>query len=222
MGVPAPARFCAFYFCSVKLLHFETVPLEKEAFFSLNYQQRSPVVVHIMLLFSLRIFLLLWSVSSFQYGPSRHFNRKYVSHLYQSKPVINYKSERLRSYFEDLELFVLVGASDDRSKLGNKVLRCMLTHKKSCIVLSKSLPEVEGAPTVAATLYYRHTLLATASSNTRPFFEHSLLIESQVPGLASYSISTASLHPLTHSSYSNMDTLLLIESNDYRFLVCQL
>ena len=129
-----------------------------------------------MLLFSLRIFLLLWSVSSFQYKPSssrRHFNR--VGHLHQSKPAINYKSDRLRSYFEDLELFVLVGASDDRSKLGNKVLRCMLTHKKSCIVLSKSLPEVEGAPTVATTLYYHHTLLATASP-----------------------------HPLTHTPISNV------------------
>ena len=105
--------------------------------------------------FFLPIFLLLWSVSSFQQTLHRHINQRTVSSpLHQSKPIItskpaiNYKSERLRSYFEDLELFVLVGASDDRSKIGNKVLRCMLTHQKSCIVLSKSLPEVEGAPTV--------------------------------------------------------------------------
>ena len=108
-----------------------------------------------MLSFFPLIFLLLWSVSSLQLRPHRSINHRTVSsHLHQSKPIItskspiNYKSERLRSYFEDLELFVLVGASDDRSKMGNKILRCMLTHQKSCIVLSKSLPEVEGAPTV--------------------------------------------------------------------------
>ena len=115
----------------------------------------SPSSLCIMLCFFSRFFLLLWSVSSLQLRPPRHINHRTVSsHLHQSKPIItskspiNYKSERLRSYFEDLELFVLVGASDDRSKMGNKILRCMLTHQKSCIVLSKSLPEVEGAPTV--------------------------------------------------------------------------
>ena len=108
-----------------------------------------------MIIFFLCIFLLFWLVSSFQYGQQRNINHRTESSLlYQSnpiltsKPLINYKSERLRSYFEDLELFVLVGASDDRSKMGNKILRCMLTHQKSCIVLSKSLPAVEGAPTV--------------------------------------------------------------------------
>ena len=97
-----------------------------------------------MLRFFLHIGLMLWLVSSLQH--SRRIVNRWT--LYQSKPAISYKSERLRSYFEDLELFVLVGASDDRSKLGNKILRCMLTHQKSCIILSKSLPEVEGAPTV--------------------------------------------------------------------------
>lgn len=60
---------------------------------------------------------------------------------------INFKSEQLMNYF-DLPLFFIVGASNDRSKFGNKVLRCMVAHKKVCIPLNKRFPEIEGISTV--------------------------------------------------------------------------
>lgn len=63
------------------------------------------------------------------------------------KMAITFKSERLKNYF-DLPLFVVVGATEDRSKIGNKVLRCLLFHKKNCICLNKRLPEIEEAPTI--------------------------------------------------------------------------
>ena len=60
---------------------------------------------------------------------------------------INFKSEKLMKYF-DLPVFLVVGASEDRSKFGNKVLRCMVSHKKQCIPLNKRLSEIEGIPTI--------------------------------------------------------------------------
>ena len=60
---------------------------------------------------------------------------------------INFKSEKLMKYF-DLPVFLVVGASEDRSKFGNKVLRCMISHKRQCIPLNKRLSEIEGIPTI--------------------------------------------------------------------------
>lgn len=50
-------------------------------------------------------------------------------------------------YF-DLPIFLVIGASEDRSKSGTKVLRCMVSHKKQCIPFNKRLPEIEGLQTV--------------------------------------------------------------------------
>jgi uncharacterized protein len=60
---------------------------------------------------------------------------------------INFKTEKLMKYF-DLPLFLVIGASEDRSKFGTKVLRCMVSHKKQCIPFNKRLPEIEGIQTV--------------------------------------------------------------------------
>mmetsp|Transcript_13584 Transcript_13584/g.13161 ORF Transcript_13584/g.13161 Transcript_13584/m.13161 type:complete len:185 (-) Transcript_13584:247-801(-) len=80
----------------------------------------------------------------------------YTSHMKLSSRVmqssfnsggINFKSEQLMNYF-DLPAFFIVGASEDRNKFGNKVLRCMVAHKKLCIPLNKRLSEIEGIATV--------------------------------------------------------------------------
>ena len=62
---------------------------------------------------------------------------------------ITFKSERLMNYF-DLPVFLVIGASEDRSKFGNKVLRCMISHDKMCIPFNKRLSEVEGLQTVSS------------------------------------------------------------------------
>lgn len=56
---------------------------------------------------------------------------------------MNFKSEKLTNYF-NLKAFYIVGASDDRSKFGNKVLRCMVAHNKKCVPLSKRISSIEG------------------------------------------------------------------------------
>jgi predicted CoA-binding protein len=60
---------------------------------------------------------------------------------------VQFKSEKLMKYF-DLPVFLVIGASEDRTKFGNKILRCMMSHKKQCIPLNKRLSEIEGLPTV--------------------------------------------------------------------------
>lgn len=60
---------------------------------------------------------------------------------------ITFKTEKLMNYF-DLSVFIIIGATEDRSKFGNKVLRCMVSHKKNCIPFNKRLPEIEGLLTV--------------------------------------------------------------------------
>ena len=47
------------------------------------------------------------------------------------------------------EAFGVVGASEDRSKYGNKVLRCYLQNKKTAIPVNPKVAAVEGIATVA-------------------------------------------------------------------------
>lgn len=44
--------------------------------------------------------------------------------------------------------FAVVGASNDRAKFGNKVLRCYQQHGLDVVAVHPSLKEVEGAPCV--------------------------------------------------------------------------
>jgi predicted CoA-binding protein len=44
--------------------------------------------------------------------------------------------------------FAVVGASTDRSKYGNKVLRCYLQHGMPVVAVNPKLTEVEGMPSV--------------------------------------------------------------------------
>ena len=48
------------------------------------------------------------------------------------------------------EAFGVVGASDDRSKYGNKVLRCYLQNKKTAIPVNPKVAIVEGVAAVAS------------------------------------------------------------------------
>lgn len=47
------------------------------------------------------------------------------------------------------EQFGVVGASADRSKYGNKVLRCYLQHGRTVIPVNPKLKEIEGVPCIA-------------------------------------------------------------------------
>ena len=58
----------------------------------------------------------------------------------------NYR-QKTSGYF-DLSVFIIIGATEDRSKFGNEVLRCMVSHKKYCIPFNKRLSEIEGLQTV--------------------------------------------------------------------------
>lgn len=46
-------------------------------------------------------------------------------------------------------VFAVAGASKDRNKYGNKVLRCYLQHAIRVFALNPSASEIEGAPTFA-------------------------------------------------------------------------
>jgi uncharacterized protein len=46
--------------------------------------------------------------------------------------------------------FGVVGASANRHKFGNKVLRCYLQHGRKAIPVNPNEPEIEGIPCVAA------------------------------------------------------------------------
>lgn len=50
--------------------------------------------------------------------------------------------------FFQRELFAVVGASNDRDKFGNKVLRCYKQHGYKVIPINKRTPEIEGVTCV--------------------------------------------------------------------------
>lgn len=92
--------------------------------------------------------LLCYAMNSHGFLQKNVLSRQRTSFLQSFRSGgINFKSEKLMKYF-DLPVFLVVGASEDRSKFGNKVLRCMVSHKKQCIPLNKRLPEIEGIPTI--------------------------------------------------------------------------
>lgn len=57
-------------------------------------------------------------------------------------------TEAIERFFSS-ELFGVVGASEDRSKYGNKVLRCYLQNGKHVIPVNPKITTVEGIATVA-------------------------------------------------------------------------
>jgi predicted CoA-binding protein len=57
--------------------------------------------------------------------------------------------ESIASFLES-PAFAVVGASADRSKYGNKVLRCYLQHGKQVYPVHPKAPEVEGQKAYAA------------------------------------------------------------------------
>ena len=55
------------------------------------------------------------------------------------------ESERIQAFLA-APAFAVVGASTDRSKYGNKVLRCYLQHGRKAYPVNPKAPEVEGQP----------------------------------------------------------------------------
>ncbi len=69
-----------------------------------------------------------------------------------SQPVPRSEAERIQAFLASGP-FAVVGASTDRSKYGNKVLRCYQQHGKPVYPVNPRAPEVEGLtayPSLAA------------------------------------------------------------------------
>lgn len=54
------------------------------------------------------------------------------------------------SAFFASDAFGVVGASEDRSKFGNKVMRCYLANRKTVIPVNPKAASIEGIPCVAS------------------------------------------------------------------------
>ena len=52
------------------------------------------------------------------------------------------------TFFQSTLVKAVVGASADRDKFGNKVLRSYIENKMSCVPINKKTKEIEGLPTV--------------------------------------------------------------------------
>lgn len=55
----------------------------------------------------------------------------------------------IETFFQS-PVFAVIGASEDRSKFGNKVLRCYLANKKTVIPVNPKAASIEGIPCVAS------------------------------------------------------------------------
>ena len=58
-------------------------------------------------------------------------------------------SEKLENYFS-LPVFVVMGASTDKSKFGYKVLKCLAENKKECIPINKKVDQIDGIRTLGS------------------------------------------------------------------------
>ena len=66
------------------------------------------------------------------------------------RPCISTAEENLVASFLTAPAFAVVGASKDRQKFGNKILRCYLQHDKAATPVSPKEPEVEQVAAVKA------------------------------------------------------------------------
>ena len=60
-----------------------------------------------------------------------------------SRPSTRSEAERIDAFLGATS-FAVVGASTDRSKYGNKVLRCYVQHHRKVFPVNPKAPEVEG------------------------------------------------------------------------------
>lgn len=58
-------------------------------------------------------------------------------------------TEAIETFFKS-EAYAVVGASEDRAKYGNKVLRCYQQNKKLVIPVNPKTANIEGIPCVAS------------------------------------------------------------------------
>ena len=71
----------------------------------------------------------------------------------------------LRPFFK-LSAYAVVGASADRKKFGNKVLRCYLQHGYSVTPINKNVNEIEGLPCHSTlTQWYNDLNMNTKNNN---------------------------------------------------------
>ena len=66
------------------------------------------------------------------------------------RPCISAKEEELVADFLTAPAFAVVGASKNRTKFGNKILRCYLQHGKATTPVSPKEPEVENVAAIKA------------------------------------------------------------------------
>jgi predicted CoA-binding protein len=66
-----------------------------------------------------------------------------------SRPPSTSESERIQAFLQSGP-FAVVGASTDREKYGNKVLRCYQQHGKEVFPINPRAPEVEGLKAYAS------------------------------------------------------------------------
>jgi len=62
-------------------------------------------------------------------------------------------------FFNTHKLFAVVGASVDRTKFGNKVLRCYQKRGYPCVPINAKSPEIEGLQTHATLTALKATLV---------------------------------------------------------------
>jgi len=84
--------------------------------------------------------------------------------------------------FLEQPTFAVVGASDNRAKYGNKVLRCYLQHERAAVAVHPRLTEVEGVPAFAD-LSSIPTLPAAVSIITPPAVTRRVLDEAHELGI---------------------------------------
>lgn len=58
-------------------------------------------------------------------------------------------NQSITTFFSS-DAFGVVGASEDRSKFGNKVMRCYLENRKTVIPVNPKAASIEGIPCVAS------------------------------------------------------------------------
>ena len=103
----------------------------------------------------------LWFLSAVSCTVTASLQRASTSHF--SRRSLTMASGDVQAFFQR-QKFCVVGASQDQTKYGNKVLRCYVQHNYSVVPINKKTKEIEGLTCVPSLTDW----VAASDSTIRP------------------------------------------------------
>ena len=122
-------------------------------------------------------------------------------------------------FFNLHKLFAVVGASTDRGKFGNKVLRCYLKRDYPCVPINGRAPEIEGLKTHTTLTSLQASLVAPMAMKdvgisivTGPAVTNGIILEAYELGARSFFLQPGTYDSAVDDTCRSLPDIEVIKS----------